>query len=77
MTPSGKLLQEINTSGLTWDEYTNQIAISHKKEILKSKRDVHYLEEQAKESLEEFAIKEAQTEKDFDSFLAEYLSAIE
>ena len=33
MTPSGKLLQEINTSGLTWDEYTNQIAISHKEEI--------------------------------------------
>ena len=77
MTPSGKLLQDINTSGLTWDEYTNQIAISHKEEILKSKRDVHYLEEQAKESLEEFAIKEAQKEKDFDSFLAEYLSAIE
>ena len=40
-------------------------------------RDVRYLEEQAKESLEEFAIKEAQKEKDFDSFLAEYLSAIE
>ena len=77
MTPSGKLLQEINTSGLTWDEYTDLIAKSHKEEILKSKRDVHYLEEQAKESLEEFAIKGAQKEKDFDSFLAEYLSAIE
>ena len=51
--------------------------ISHKEEILKSKRDVHYLEEQAKESLEEFTIKEAQKEIDFDSFLAEYLSAIE
>ena len=77
MTPSGKLLQEINLSGLTWDDYTDLIAKSHKEEILKSKRDVHYLEEQAKESLEEFAIKEAQKEKDFDSFLAEYLSAIE
>ena len=77
MTPSGKLLQEITASGLTWDEYTNQIAKSHKEEILKSKREVHYLEEQAKESLEEFTIKEAQKEKDFDSFLAEYLSAIE
>ena len=77
MTPSGKLLQEINTSGLTWDEYTDLIAKSHKEEILKSMRDVHYLEEQAKESLQEFAIKEAQKEKDFDSFLAEYLSAIE
>ena len=77
MTPSGKLLQEITASGLTWDEYTNQIAKSHKEEILKSKREVHYLEEQAKESLEEFTIKEAQKEIDFDSFLAEYLSAIE
>ena len=77
MTPSGKLLQEITASGLTWDEYTNQIAKSHKEEILKSRREVHYLEEQAKESLEEFTIKEAQKEKDFDSFLAEYLSAIE
>ena len=77
MTPSGKLLQEINLSGLTWDDYIDLIAKSHKEEILKSKRDVHYLEEQAKESLEEFAIKEAQKEKDFDSFLEEYLSAIE
>ena len=77
MTPSGKLLQDITESGLSWDEYTDQIAKSHKEEILKSKRDVDYLEEQAKKSLEEFSIKETQKEKDFDSFLAEYLSAIE
>tara|TARA_B100000123_G_scaffold269817_1_gene246606 strand:- start:6 stop:1556 length:1551 start_codon:yes stop_codon:yes gene_type:complete len=77
MTPSGKLLQDITESGLSWDEYTDQIAKSHKEEILKSKRDVGYLEEQAKKSLEEFSIKETQKEKDFDSFLAEYLSAIE
>ena len=51
--------------------------ISHKEEILKSKRDVDYLEEQAKKSLGEFSIKETQKEKDFDSFLEEYLSAIE
>ena len=77
ITPSGKLLQDITESGLSWDEYTDQIAKSHKEEILKSKRDVGYLEEQAKKSLEEFSIKETQKEKDFDSFLAEYLSAIE
>ena len=65
MTPSGKLLQEITASGLSWDEYTDQIAKSHKEEILKSKRDVDYLEEQAKKSLEEFSIKESSKRKRF------------
>ena len=41
------------------------------------KKDVGYLEKQAKKSLEEFALKEEQEEEDFDSFLGEYLSAIE
>ncbi|MDA9705391.1 glutamate--cysteine ligase [SAR86 cluster bacterium] len=77
MTPSGKLLREITASGLSWDEYTDQIAKNHKEEILRLKKDVGYLEKQAKKSLEEFALKEAQEEEDFDSFLGEYLSAIE
>jgi glutamate--cysteine ligase len=77
MTPSGKLLREITTSGISWDDYTNQIAKNHKEEILRLKKDVGYLEKQAKKSLEEFALKEAQDEDDFDSFLEEYLSAIE
>ena len=77
MTPSGKLLREITASGLSWDEYTDQMAKNHKEEILRLKKDVGYLEKQAKKSLEEFASKEAQEEEDFDSFLGEYLSAIE
>jgi glutamate--cysteine ligase len=76
-TPSGKLLKEIISSDTTWDKYTNDIAKSHKEEILKLNREVHYLEKQASESLKEFSRKEAEEEKDFDSFLAEYLSAIE
>ena len=77
MTPSGKLLQEITASGLSWDDYTDQIAKNHKTEILRLKKDVGYLENQAKKSLEEFALKEAQEEENFDTFLEEYLSAIE
>ena len=76
-TPSGRLLKEIISSEATWDKYTDDIAKSHKKEILKLNKEVHYLEKQARESLNEFAQKEAEEEKDFDSFLAEYLSAIE
>ena len=76
-TPSGKLLKEIISSDTTWDKYTDDIARSHKEEILKLNREVHYLEKQASESLKEFSRKEAEEEEDFDSFLAEYLSAIE
>ena len=76
-TPSGKLLKEIISSDTTWDKFTDDIAKRHKEEILKLKREVHYLEKQASESLKEFSRKEAEEEKDFDSFLAEYLSAIE
>ena len=76
-TPSGKLLEEITSSGTTWDEYTDQVAKNHKEEILKLNREVGYLEKQARDSLEEFRRKESEEEKDFDSFLAEYLSAIE
>ena len=76
-TPSGKLLKEIISSDTTWDKYTDGIAKSHKEEILKLNREVHYLEKQASESLKEFSRKEAEEEEDFDSFLAEYLSAIE
>ena len=76
-TPSGKLLEEITSSGMTWDEYTDQVAKNHKKEILKLNREVGYLVKQARDSLEEFRRKESEEEKDFDSFLAEYLSAIE
>ena len=76
-TPSGKLLEEITSSGMTWDEYTDQVAKNHKEEILKLNREVSYLEKQARDSLEEFRRKESEEEKDFDSFLAEYLSAIE
>ena len=76
-TPSGKLLEEITSSGMTWDEYTDQVAKNHKEEILKLNREVGYLEKQARDSLEEFRRKESEEEKDFDSFLAEYLSAIE
>ena len=76
-TPSGKLLKEIISSDTTWDKFIDDIAKRHKEEILKLKREVHYLEKQASESLKEFSRKEAEEEKDFDSFLAEYLSAIE
>ena len=76
-TPSGKLLKEIISSDTTWDKYTDDIAKRHKEGILKLNREVHYLEKQASESLKEFSRKEAEEEKDFDSFLAEYLSAIE
>ena len=76
-TPSGRLLKEIISSDATWDKYADDIAKSHKEEILKLNREVHYLEKQASESLKEFARKEDEEEKDFDSFLAEYLSAIE
>ena len=76
-TPSGKLLKEIISSDTTWDKFTDDIAKRHKEEILKLNREVHYLKKQASESLKEFSRKEAEEEKDFDSFLAEYLSAIE
>ena len=76
-TPSGMLLKEIISSDTTWDKYTDDIAKRHKEEILNLNREVHYLEKQASESLKEFSRKEAEEEKDFDSFLAEYLSAIE
>ncbi len=76
-TPSGKLLKKIISSDTTWDKFIDDIAKRHKEEILKLKREVHYLEKQASESLKEFSRKEAEEEKDFDSFLAEYLSAIE
>ena len=62
---------------MTWDEYTDQVAKNHKQEILKLNREVSYLEKQARDSLEEFRRKESEEEQDFDSFLAEYLSAIE
>ena len=76
-TPSGRLLKEIISYDETWDEYVDNIAKNHKQEILKLNREVNYLENQASESLNELARKEAEKEKDFDSFLAEYLSAIE
>ena len=39
MTPSGKLLREINCIWITtWDEYTDEIAKNHKEEILKIKK---------------------------------------
>ena len=68
---------EITASGFSCDEYTDHISKNLKEEILRLKKDVGYLEKQAKKSLEEFALKEAQEEDDFDSFLGEYLSAIE
>ena len=76
-TPSGKLLQEITSSGKTWDEYTDHIAKNHKEKILKEKKEIDYLEKQAIASLKEFDLKDSEEEEDFDSFLTEYLSAIE
>jgi glutamate--cysteine ligase len=76
LTPSGLIVDLLKNSDKTWEELNLELAKKHSNSLKDLKRDLNYLSEEAKSSLEKFKQLENHQEEEFEVYLDKFVNDI-
>ena len=76
LTPSGKIIKELQTNDKTWEELNLELAKNHSSSLGQIESDLSYLSEEAESSLKKFKHFEELEEEDFDIYLEKFVNDI-
>ena len=76
LTPSGLIVDQLKNSNKTWEELNLELAKKHSNSLKDLKRDLNYLSEEAKSSLEKFKKLENHQEEEFEVYLDKFVNDI-
>ena len=76
LTPSGLIVDQLKNSDKTWEELNLELAIKHSNSLKDLKKDLNYLLEEAKSSLEKFKQLENHQEEEFEVYLDKFVNDI-
>ena len=76
LTPSGLIVDELKNSNKTWEELNLELAKEHSKSLKGLEKDLNYLSEEAKSSLEKFKKLGNHQEEEFEVYLDKFVNDI-
>ena len=76
LTPSGLIVDELKNSNKTWEELNLELAKEHSKSLKGLEKDLNYLSEEAKSSLEKFKQLGNHQEEEFEVYLDKFVNDI-
>ena len=76
LTPSGQIVDQLKNSDKTWEELNLELAKKHSNSLKDLKKDLNYLLEEAKSSLEKFKQLENHQEEEFEVYLDKFVNDI-
>ena len=76
LTPSGQIVDQLKNSDKTWEELNLELAKKHSNSLKDLKKDLNYLLEEAKSSLEKFKQLQNHQEEEFEVYLDKFVNDI-
>ena len=76
LTPSGLIVDELKNSNKTWEELNLELAKEHSNSLKGLEKDLNYLSEEAKSSLEKFKQLGNHQEEEFEVYLDKFVNDI-
>ena len=76
LTPSGKIIEELQNNNKTWEELNLELAKKHSTSLRKIETDLDYLSAEAENSLKKFKELEEIQEENFDIYLDKFVNDI-
>ena len=76
LTPSGQIVDQLKNSDKTWEELNLELAKKHSNSLKGLKKDLNYLLEEAKSSLEKFKQLQNHQEEEFEVYLDKFVNDI-
>ena len=76
LTPSGRIVSELQNNNKSWEELNLELAREHSQSFKRIETDLNYLSKEAKSSLEKFNELGNHQEEEFDVYLDKFLNDI-
>ena len=76
LTPSGLIVDELKNNNKTWEELNLELAKEHSNSLKGLEKDLNYLSEEAKSSLEKFKQLGNHQEEEFEVYLDKFVNDI-